>query len=184
MIPPFTPSGALPPFLGSDATARAGTSPYATTATELLSVLGTTPERKRLLSGLFAYRDALRSAGVVDGFQLIDGSFTEDCEALRGRPPDDIDLVTYAKLPVARADAFAFLQANKPLLDPGAVKAQYSCHAFFLDLGKPPEMLVHDSNYFFGLFSHQRVTALWKGMLLLPLVSDDVVATVTLTLGP
>lgn len=173
MIPSFTASGALPPFVGREATDRTGSSPYGTSASEVLSQLGHTPERRQLLAGLLAYRRALRAIGIVDGYQLIDGSFTEDCETVRGRPPDDIDLVTYAKLPVSQADVSPFMLSNLGVFDPTMTKASYSCHAFFIDLGKSPALLVEDTTYWFGLFSHQRVTALWKGMIKLPLASDD-----------
>jgi len=32
---------------------------------------------------------------------------------------------------------------------------------------------VKDTSYWYGLFSHQRETAVWKGMIELPLASDD-----------
>lgn len=37
--------------------------------------------------------------------------------------------------------------------------------AFFIDLLDPPELVVDASRYFLGLFSHQRITMIWKGML-------------------
>ncbi len=132
-----------------------------------------TGERKRLLAGLLAYRHALRGAGIADGFQLVDGSFTEDCEKVRSRPPNDIDLVTFATLPVARPDVRAFMAAHPVLFNPVLTKQTYLCDAYFVDLGKSPRLLVADTGYWFGLFSHQRVTALWKGMVQVPLVSDD-----------
>ena len=184
MIPSFTASGALPPFIGLEATDRSGVSPYSASASEILAHLGQTPERRQLISGLLAYRAALRAIGIVSGYQLIDGSFTEDCETVRGRPPDDIDLVTYATLPVAPGDVRAFMQANLAVFNPNQTKAQYSCHAFFIDLSKPPTLLVEDTTYFFGLFSHQRVSALWKGMLKLPLASDDALVVQQLAAFP
>ena len=59
------------------------------------------------------------------------------------------------------------------LLDPEQAKTVFMCDAYFVDLLKPPELLVDDTRYWFGLFSHQRETALWKGMLQVPLCSDD-----------
>lgn len=130
-------------------------------------------EREALLLGLLDYRAALHAAGIVDGFQYIDGSFTEDCERLRGRPPRDIDVVTFAALPCAPADRRAFLMNHAALFNPAQTKADYHCDAYFVDLQKPPRLLVSDSAYWSGLFSHQRVTALWKGMVQIPLASDD-----------
>lgn len=48
--------------------------------------------------------------------------------------------------------------------------AWQSCGACYpIDLDKPPELLVDDSRYWFGLFSHQRETSLWKGMIKVPM---------------
>lgn len=132
-----------------------------------------TAHRQGLLRGLLAYREALRAAGITSGFQIIDGSFTEDSERTKGRPPNDIDLVTFAHLPVQGADVSLFMAANPALFNPIQTKALYSCDAYFVDYGKPAHLLVTDTAYWFGLFSHQRVTALWKGLISVPLISDD-----------
>ena len=52
-------------------------------------------------------------------------------------------------------------------------KAAYKCDAYFVDLGKPPHLIVADACYWTGLLSHQRVSALWKGLLVVPLQSND-----------
>lgn len=173
MIPSLTASGALPPFTGPDPTRRALCSPYEAPMSALRAAFAHSPEREALLVGLLDYRAALRAAGIVDGFQYVDGSFTEDCERLRGRPPVDIDVVTFAALPCAPADRLAFLVAHTGLFNPSQTKLTYHCDAYFVDLQKPPRLLVSDSAYWSGLFSHQRVTALWKGMVQIPLTSDD-----------
>jgi hypothetical protein len=148
---------------------------------ELSTAFASTPERKVLLTGLLAYREALRTAGVTSGFQLIDGSFTEDCEGRRGRPPGDIDVITLADLPVGRPDVTAFMQANLALFSTAQAKATYKCDAYFIDLGKASRLIAEDTMYLFGLFSHQRVTALWKGMVKIPLISDDDVVQAAMT---
>jgi hypothetical protein len=173
MIPSLTASGALPPFIGQDPTRRADCSPYEAPISALRTAFAHTPAREALLVGLLDYREALRAAGIADGFQYIDGSFTEDCERLRGRPPGDIDVVTFAALPCAPTDRMAFLQAHAGLFNPLQTKLTYHCDAYFVDLQKPPRLLVADSAYWSGLFSHQRVTALWKGMVQISLASDD-----------
>ncbi|WP_425462821.1 DUF6932 family protein [Methylibium rhizosphaerae] len=180
MIPPFNASGVLPPYIGANpGGAHAAASPYDAAISEIHETLCKTPERVVLLRGLLSYREALRSAGIVEGFQMIDGSFTEDCERLRSRAPGDIDLVTFAKLPVP--DVQPFFQANIQLFDRVQTKHLYSCDAFFVDLGKAAHLLVADTTYWFGLFSHQRVSSLWKGMLRVSLASDD--AAVLAALG-
>lgn len=169
----MTASGALPPYVGLDPTERAGCSPYTASMSELHAAFGHSADRLRLLRGLIEYRDGLRSAGIVDGFQLIDGSFTEDCETLRSRPPGDIDVVTYARIPAAPTDKASFMQTNIGLFRPRLTKATFHCDAYFVDLEKPGHFLVEDTTYLFGLFSHQRATSLWKGMVRVSLASDD-----------
>ena len=77
---------------------------------ELVRHFGFSPERRRILRGLIAYRTALAAGGFTQGFQLIDGSFSEDCEGLRNRPPSDIDILSYLEMP---ADYAADLDAYR-----------------------------------------------------------------------
>lgn len=55
--------------------------------------------------------------------------------------------------------------ANADLFNRNRTKELFKCDAFFVDLDKKSELLVDDTRYWFGLFSHQRETALWKGMI-------------------
>lgn len=59
------------------------------------------------------------------------------------------------------------------VFDPDAVKAAYACDAYFVDLSLPSKFLVRLTRYWFGLFSHQRGTSVWKGLIEVPLRSDD-----------
>lgn len=174
MFPSFNHSGVIPPFR-TDPTTRDG-SPYLTDLVTVVAQLGATPERRLLINGLLDYREALRNVGITNGFQLIDGSFTENCEAVKGRPPGDIDLVTYAYLPVGPAELGSFFQDNLVLFAPKLAKESFHCEAFFIDMAKAAELVVDDTMYWHGLFSHQRDTFMWKGMLRIPLMADDVAA--------
>jgi hypothetical protein len=178
LFPSFNHSGVIPPFR-TDPTSRDG-SPYQTDLVSVVSELGKTAQRQVLISGLLDYREQLRAVGITSGFQLIDGSFTEDCETLKGRPPGDIDLVTYAYLPVAPSQVRGFVANNMTLFDPGLVKKNYHCEAFFVDMAKSAELVIDDTLYWNGLFSHQRSTFMWKGMLRVPLVADDAAARAAL----
>ncbi|MGQ4274979.1 DUF6932 family protein [Terrihabitans sp. B22-R8] len=173
MIPPFNISGVLPPFVGENSTNKAAMSPYKGDFSDLAISLGTTPQRVALLQGLAAYRTALRKAGFAEGFQWIDGSFVEDVETLKKRPPNDIDVVTFAALPSSPTEQAEIFEKHGMLFDPGETKRIFQCDAYFVDLAKPPALLVKDTCYWFGLFGHQRVTSLWKGMIEVPLSSDD-----------
>lgn len=179
MIPAFGPSGVLPPFIGDSPTNKTQTSPYRVAMTDIVNRFSTSPERVEILRGLLNYRAALAQVGIDKGFQWIDGSFVEDCEVIRQRAPNDVDIVTFAYRPAASNDQQMwneFVRNNLSLFDTGQTKANFKCDAYFIDLLKPPHLTVRDTAYFNGLFSHQRDTAQWKGMLVVELQSDDTVA--------
>ncbi len=141
---------------------------------ELVQRFATSVERREILLGLLDYREALRNSGVTNGFQWLAGSFLEDVEAIRGRPPADIDVVTFGPRPfenVQEMKAFMFL--NQHLFNPRQSKTHYKTDARFIDTLKPPSLLVMDVAYWSGLFSHQRDKGVWKGMLSIPIICDD-----------
>jgi len=134
-----------------------------------------------LLRSLFKYRQTLRDLG-LSGYQWVDGSFVEDVEQNQGRPPGDIDLVTHVGRPADAADPNTwddFLTQNWGALFP----EDMGLHCFMLDLMLPPDVVVSQSVYWFGLFSHQRNTALWKGIVQIDLAVDDAAALAMLEAG-
>lgn len=177
MIPSLNSSGVLPPFLSQEGpTTSNSMAPYRTDMLEVARALCHTEERREILRGLISYRRELRAAGIDIGFQWLAGSFLEDCEKQRQRPPKDIDIVTFARRPSsvkAQADWIAFYGANPDLFDQRVTQAKHKCDAYYVDLHLPPEYLVSRSRFWFGLFSHQRETYVWKGLLELPLSIDD-----------
>jgi hypothetical protein len=176
MIPPLNQSGALPPFLpGEKPTVPGAVAPYPASLLDVASHFGGTPERREILEGLIHYRSELARIGINGGFQWIDGSFVEDVEVTRGRPPGDVDIVTFAYRPPKYQelnDWKALIADRKDLFIPEESKAAYHCDAYFVDLGLPAPYLVHQTTYWFGLFSHQRESYLWKGLLMVPLGDD------------
>lgn len=181
MIPLHNVSHVLPPFVGSEPGHPALMSPYSATMVEFAQRFGTSPQRKLLIAGLLDYRARLSAIGVATGFQWLNGSFVEEVEITRSKPPSDIDLVTFARLPVPVGDVaakMALVTANPDVFDPATAKATYNCDAYFVDLDIDPVGIVEMTRYWFGLFSHQRTTALWKGMLAVDLASDDPLARV------
>jgi len=185
-IPAFTPSSALPPFLGSDPALSAAMSPYKTSLTKLVERFATTPERKGILQGYLDHRAALLSHGIT-GFQWLDGSFLEDIEALEGRPPGDIDIVTFVIRPVHLMNDQAawdtLISGNQQIFAPGQAKATYKTDAYFVDIKFGPGFVIQQTTYWFGLFSHRRITGLWKGILEIPLTTtaDDASAIALLS---
>jgi hypothetical protein len=154
-------------------------SPYRTTIANVVKMFSGTPDRNRILNGLLDFREKIRDSGINQGFQWIAGSFMEDCEGTRGRPPGDVDVVTFARRPISfenQAEWDKFVRANLDIFNREKVKADHKCDAFYVDLLLPPELIVSRSRYWFGLFSHQRSTYLWKGMLEISLDDDDATA--------
>jgi hypothetical protein len=176
MIPSFTADGLLPPFLGSSPAVIGSRAPFRTSVFHVIDRFATSPERVGILSGLLDYRETLHGLGIVDGFQWLDGSFVESIETIEGRPPGDIDIVTFYRHPaVAAADAdwIAFQVQHGATFDalfgPALPKQTYKCDAYPVELDVPPETLVFATHYWFGLFSHRRRTFEWKGLLEVPM---------------
>ena len=49
----------------------------------------------------------------------------------------------------------------------------FHCDTNIVNLSAQPEWLVTQTRYWYGLYSHRRGDALWKGLLELPLDSND-----------
>ncbi|MGN6479732.1 DUF6932 family protein [Luteibacter sp.] len=178
MIPEFNHSGVLPPFHGA-AHEFASRSPYFTDMTAVASRFTNTHERRTIFEGLLAYRKDLRAFGIEVGFQWLDGSFVEDVERVRSRPPADVDIVTFGFRPAHLKDDsdWATAVASAPeLFSPHAAKLKYRCDAYFVDLSTDGSWLVDQTTYWNSLFSHQRDTSLWKGILRVPLEDDSTLA--------
>ena len=176
MIPPFNLSGVLPPYVGASPAVPAGLSPYDTSMKELVEALGTTADRAAILRGLIAMRARLQALGISNGYQWCAGSFCEDIERLESRSPGDIDVVTFFVRPAHTADQAAwsaFVAANSAVFDPNQTKTAYLCDAYFVDANTPLPKVIAQVTYWHGLFGHRRTSHMWKGMLRLPLVSDD-----------
>jgi hypothetical protein len=174
-IPVFTIDGILPPFTGAGPGDDPSLmSPYAVDSMEVAIRFGTTDGRRRILNGWLDHRAALREIGIVDGFQWLDGSFLEEKE------PNDLDIVCFIRLPQSVSsveEQLGLWNNNLALFDRSAVRATYSLDCFFIDLNGSPEALVSLSRYYLQLFSHQRQTFLWKGMIQIPLeVATDALA--------
>jgi hypothetical protein len=179
MSPAFNLSGALPPYVGLSPVEPAGLSPYDTSMKEVVQSLGTSADRAAILRGFLALRQSLLALGISDGYQWCAGSFCENIEALEGRSPGDIDIVTFFVRPPHVQDQVAwaaFVAANSALFDAAQTKAMFRCDAYFVDANTPLPLVITQVTYWHGLFGHRRSSHLWKGILRLPLISDDVEA--------
>lgn len=184
MIPDFDSRGLLPPVLGADE-ASAARSPYYCSTTELVERFSTSRERFAILRGFLAYRAMLYGHGYMSGLQMVDGSFVEQVEVHRGRPPADIDVLSWLDLPQAHQgagilDAAALLIWHNEIVDSTQNKARYFVDSYGVLTSELDLPLTLDiSNYWTSLFSHQRTTRAWKGFLAIPL--DAAADTAALT---
>lgn len=184
MIPPYTSAGLLPPYVGATLAnpVPGGVSPYSTDSVGLVHRFATTAHRVALLQDYFKWRTALIATGIT-GLHWVDGSFCEDIETIGPRPPGDIDVVNFINRPAAvSAPALwaPFVNANLDLLQPSRVKHLYRCHAFPVDVTLGANNLLNQTTYWFALFSHRKVTQEWKGLVALPLPSNDAAAVALL----
>ncbi|HEX8613914.1 MAG TPA: hypothetical protein VF800_21770 [Telluria sp.] len=155
-------------------------SPYETNLVELIGRFAYSPQRIKILRGLLSYRSDLHAIGISNGWQLLDGSFMEDVESLRDRPPADIDLVTFSPIPGEVQAKQQLMQDNLDLFDAARARLRYGCDGYFVDLDDPVELVADSTRYWFGLFTHQRETLLWKGILKVPMADDNDGAALTL----
>ncbi len=164
-LPPWNSLGLIPPINEQQPTS-AERSPYTVSLTDFVLRFGQTQPRKLVLDGFLKYRDSLHAAGLVSGFQWLDGSFLENVEILEARDPNDIDVVTFFDLPAGKSqvdmlqlfpDLFPTTRAAKKKL-----KDTYFVDAYVEHLGKAPGRLVRQSTYWYSMWSHRR-NQTWKG---------------------
>ncbi len=171
-LPEFTLAGLLPPYYGTDPAQPQSLAPYHTSVEVVAKALSHTAKRSEIFHGFLQFRLALQQAGLNNGFQWLNGSFTEMIEVRENRNPNDLDVVTFFRRPPhLRSDPLwnTFVASNSTLFQPLLNKQQYHCHSFFVDLDIDPIMVVTQTRYWYGLFSHRRVTGEWKGMVEVPL---------------
>lgn len=157
------PDGLLPPYRGRPGE-EDNHSPWLTDLCELVQRFGTSTRRREVLRGFLRYRRALWEAGIREGFQWVAGSLVE-----RDREPEDVDVVTFSHV----EDGEAFLLQHGELMDIAHLRREYGVDGYFVDTAESAFFLVDAVAYWHGLFSHQRLSERWKGMLLIELGASD-----------
>ncbi|MEM4986264.1 hypothetical protein V8G57_02575 [Collimonas sp. H4R21] len=158
-IPKWNAQGVVPPIDPADPTSF-NRSPYEVSLVDLIKTYGTSPERRAILKGFLAYRAALHALGLVEGFQWINGSFSEDVEKLEDRHPKDIDVVSHFD-----KSSHIDLSATGDLFAHDIVKNTYRVDAYTMELeALLPREVVFWSAYWYSMWSHRR-NQNWKGFL-------------------
>ncbi|HEF8772482.1 TPA: hypothetical protein RG734_001474 [Providencia stuartii] len=180
-IPQWNESGVLPPISESSPTS-AYRSPYKTTTVELVNRYTLNKRRADILSGFLRFRSRLYDIGMIDGFQWIDGSFTENIELTESRKPNDIDVVTFFDVPEGETQNSLVQKASDLFLPDFADwrKDTFMTDAYWQPLGVSPNLLVERTVYWYSMWAHKRDLS-WKGFLQVPLSpQDDIQAKIIL----
>lgn len=164
-IPDWDAEGIIPPR-DHECPASRERSPYRASLIDLVRRFGNTHSRRNLLSGLLDFRAELHRAGLTRGFQWIDGSFVEDVEKTRKRPPCDIDVVTFYYIPDEQTEA-SLKEKFPTLFNRAAVKEQYGIDSYPISLKQPAledtlEKIVERVTYWYSVWSHT-CDMQWKG---------------------
>lgn len=179
-IPSWNSLGVLPPIRPGEPGHALDRSPYRAGLLDLVRQFGGTPARRTILRGLITLRRDLRNIGIGDGFQWLDGSFLERVEDTRGRPPHDIDVVTFT--PLGDADRQQSTYERAPdLFDHQSVKDTYTVDHYFVSLGQPMGRdEVRLTGYWYSMWAHRREDQAWKGFLEIDLDSAEDTDAITL----
>lgn len=106
------------------------------------------------------------------GFQWLDGGFL-DRKAVE---PKDVDVITFHLHENGLdPDGVNALAERRPELFGDELTLEtFCCDAYFIDLdGEDKEFLIRYVTYWVGLFSHQRVTGVRRGLVQIPLGPND-----------
>ncbi len=172
MIPNFDHNQVLPPHLGNPVSIT-DLSPYLCTSEELCHKFCTSPERTSILKNYLHFREKIRSLGLINAIQWIDGSFLEDIEKQEKRAPRDLDCITIYweyDMPFQIKLVGLFPEFYHPVLS----KRNYQLDHYPFDAGFSPVKTVEMTRYWSQLFSHNR-NGVWKGLLSLQLntITED-----------
>jgi hypothetical protein len=169
-IPNWNALGIIPPFDVASPTS-ADRSPYLATLPDLVTRFGTSSVRCSLLERFLRYRAFLHQSRLVSGFQWINGSFLADVETLESRTPNDIDVVTFYRLPPGQTQKSIVAQFPD-LADRAKIKTDFMVDHYLVCLDGQSEFLIKRGAYWYSLWSHTR-NAVWKGYIEIDLTPHD-----------
>jgi hypothetical protein len=166
-IPPWSADGLLPAIDAANPVSPQR-APYFVALPDVVMRFGTSPPRRAILRGWLEHRAALHRLGLTAGFQWLDGSFVEDVETLRRRPPNDVDVVSFVSVP----PGFAPTAPDDRALEHDDAKRSFKVDAYFVELDLDPAMLASQAAYWYSVWAHTR-GGYWKGFLQVDLAPHD-----------
>ena len=130
--------------------------------------------RIRLLRGFLEYRAELHKIGIVDGFHWVNGSFVTYKEKIVKQPPSDIDVFTLFRLPEGESQQ-SLEKRNSELFDHDKSLALYGIDSYHLciDVNTSLYNIIDQTNYWYGMWSHQKNTHVWKGFIQIDLSPQE-----------
>lgn len=171
-IPDFDHNNVLPPHLGNP-TVVGDLSPYCATTLELVQKYSTSNARIKILRNFISFRERMAAHNIINGFQWLDGSFLQNIEQSDGRPPNDLDLVTFYK-GLSLSDQKEILEGFQEFIYSDLSKSNYMLDHYGVDYAFDPDVTVEQTRYWLQLFSHRRVDMVWKGMVRIELNTPDI----------
>lgn len=163
IIPAWNSAGVMPPIRPGVQGNSSDRSPYRVELPAFVDRFATSPERMAILDGLLRFRAGLHKAGIVAGFQWLDGSFLEQVEIIEERAPRDMDAVNFIDL--TGVDQAELARQHTALFDHEKVKTDYRIDAYFMQTGgQLDEATIRRISYWYSMWSHRR-DGLWKGFV-------------------
>ncbi|MDM1383491.1 hypothetical protein HX024_12450 [Myroides marinus] len=173
MIPVFDHNHVTPPHIGNP-TDLSQLSPYTSNSLEFVQHFATSKERIEILNGLLRFRKRLNDFGILEGFQWLDGSFTENIEVSLGRSPRDLDIVTFFNQSILNTEQIEGISEKfKDFFDFEESKANYKLDHYPVNYANHPILTIESTRYWIQLFSHNRL-GVWKGIIKIELNTPDI----------
>lgn len=166
MIPNWNAEGLIPP-INEQNPAGLDRSPYDVVLLAFVEHFATSVDRCDILEGYLSHRSELHRMGMAEGFQWLDGSFTENIELIDHRSPRDIDVVTFTS---EGDDFYDGLQPDQLRLlgqtraDKAFIKEHFKVDFYVQSLQDAPGLLVEMTSYWYSMWAHRR-SKQWKGFL-------------------
>lgn len=169
-IPEWDSSGFLPPYTGGRLQPSSHP-PYLVSLTDLVQRFGSTDRRRAILAGFLEYRAALHNAGLVRGFQWVNGGFITDTTGTGNSEPSDINVVTFYNLPTGYTQESLAAEFPAPLNDHD-VREKYHTDATMICLDTDGMFyLLKLAAYWNAIWSHTAEDRR-KGYLVISLFND------------
>lgn len=125
-----------------------------------------------MLEGFLNFRSKIHDVGSSGGFQWLNGSFSENVEAVEGRAPRGVDVITFISLPPGQDEA-SFVEENSLLFDRAYIRDTFRVDAYWQFLGGPLNARsIQSISYWYSMWSHRR-DGMWKGFIQVDLDSHQ-----------